>query len=182
MAAVKTICFTGLNPQQLGGDDLNPSSFWVKQTLSAAIKRAVNRRISSFISGGAPGADLWTAEILLQIKAQQIKKSHHGRSEIRLTIAQPCTSPAQGWPPEQRRQYDKLLQKADKILAVSRGLATAINKRKRDVWMIDHSDAMIAVWDGAVGRVGIAIAYARDARKPVLVIDPQKKTEKWLLN
>jgi len=46
--------------------------------------------------------------------------------------------------------------------------------------MVDNSDATIAVWDGQPSGTGNTVEYARKQGKPVLVIDPTEKTERWL--
>lgn len=52
--------------------------------------------------------------------------------------------------------------------------------QKRNEWMIDNSDAIIAVWDGTPSGTANTIEYARKQGKPVLVIDPEKRVEGWL--
>jgi len=51
--------------------------------------------------------------------------------------------------------------------------------QKRNEWMVDNSDAVIAVWDGTPGGPGNTVDYARKFGRSVLVIDPIKQTEKW---
>lgn len=99
---IEKICFTGHRPKKLGGYERNPISDYVKMALSDAIERAIKRRIETFISGGALGVDQWAAEIVLDIKARQIKKSYDRFSEIKLIIAQPFPSQSARWPQDAR--------------------------------------------------------------------------------
>jgi predicted Rossmann fold nucleotide-binding protein DprA/Smf involved in DNA uptake len=46
--------------------------------------------------------------------------------------------------------------------------------------MVDNSDAVIAIWDGGASGTANTVEYARKQGKPVLVIDPEKKSEGWL--
>jgi hypothetical protein len=48
--------------------------------------------------------------------------------------------------------------------------------------MVDNSDAVIAVWDGTPGWILDSVDYAREKEKPVLVIDPVKQSEKWIID
>jgi uncharacterized phage-like protein YoqJ len=52
----------------------------------------------------------------------------------------------------------------------------------RNEWMVDNSNAMIAVWDGSPGGTANTVKYAQAKERPVLVIDPVKREEKWILN
>jgi len=54
--------------------------------------------------------------------------------------------------------------------------------QKRNEWMVDNSDAVIAVWDGTPGATATAVDYARKLGRSVLVIDPVKQTEKWIMD
>ncbi len=49
-------------------------------------------------------------------------------------------------------------------------------------WMIDNSDAAIAVWDGLAGRTADTLNYAEGSNSPVLVIDPRKELERRILS
>ena len=182
MTKIKSICFTGHRPQKLGGYEPNPTSDFVKRSLRDAIKRAVKRRVETFISGGALGVDQWAAEIVLDIRAREIKTSYHKESNIKLIIAQPFPSQSIKWPQDARRRYDKILQKADRIVAVNDDPFAAWKMQKRNEWMVVNSDAVIAVWDGAPGGAANTVDYARKLGRSVLVIDPVKQTEKWVMD
>jgi hypothetical protein len=49
---IKKICFTKHRPKKLDGYKRNPISDYVKLALRGAIKRAIKRRVDTFISGG----------------------------------------------------------------------------------------------------------------------------------
>jgi hypothetical protein len=46
--------------------------------------------------------------------------------------------------------------------------------------MVDNSDAVIAIWDSGPSGTGNTVEYAKKQGKPVLVIDPDKKSEIWI--
>ena len=182
MAKIKTVCFTGHRPQKLGGSEQTPIADFVKRSLRDAIERAIKRRIDTFISGGALGVDQWAAEIVLGIRALKIKESYLRESNIKLIVAQPFPSQSAKWPQDARRRYDKILQKADRIVAVSDDPYAAWKMQKRNEWMVDNSDAVIAIWDGTPGGPANTVDYARKLGRSVLVIDPVKQTEKWIMD
>ncbi len=54
--------------------------------------------------------------------------------------------------------------------------------QKRNEWMVDNSDAVIAVGDGTPGATATTMDYARKLGRSVLLIDPVKQTEKWIMD
>jgi uncharacterized phage-like protein YoqJ len=113
-------------------------------------------------------------------KGGATKKVATGLGGIELVIARPYPSQPNRWPTETRRHYEKLLQKADRIVETSDDPYAAWKNQKRNEWMVDNSDATIAIWDGQPSGTGNTVEYAQKQRKPVLVIDPVKKVEGWL--
>lgn len=61
-------CFTGHRPEKLGVTEEK-----IKMLLSSAVDDAIERGISTFITGMARGFDLWAAEVVLQ-KKENISK------------------------------------------------------------------------------------------------------------
>jgi len=182
MAYIKKVCFIGHRPKKLGGYDRNPISDYVKMALRGAIERAIKKRVETFISGGALGVDQWAAEIVLDIQAKEIKKSYGRFSEIKLIIAQPFLSQPAKWPQDAKRRYDKILQKAHKIIAVKDDPYAPWKMQARNEWMVDNSNAVIAVWNGLPGGTENTVKYSQAKGRPVLVIDPVEQNERWILN
>ena len=83
MAAISTVCFTGHRQQRLGGFEKNPTADYVKVALREAIERAVKQGVETFISGGNLGVGQWAADIVLDLKAKESKKSRGQISNIK---------------------------------------------------------------------------------------------------
>ena len=122
----------------------------------------------------------WEADIVLEVRAERQKRSPQGFGGIKLIIARPFPSQPNRWSLEARRHYEKILQQADRIIETNDDPYAPWKLQKRNEWMIDNSDATIAVWDGEPGRTGSTVGYAQIQGKPVLVIDPEKRDEEWL--
>ena len=43
---------------------------------------------------------------------------------------------------------------------------------KRNRYMVDHADVLIAVWDGSPSGTGKTVRYAHQQGKSVTIIDP----------
>jgi len=61
---------------------------------------------------------------------------------------------------------------ADGVVVVSEGGYSARNMQRRNEWMVDHSDKVLAVWDGSNGGTGNCVAYARSIGREIIRIDP----------
>ncbi len=44
--------------------------------------------------------------------------------------------------------------------------------QKRNEWMVDNCDMLVAVWDGTDGGTYNCIDYAKRMKKPRILIDP----------
>lgn len=44
----------------------------------------------------------------------------------------------------------------------------------RNQWMVDHCDALVAIWDGSSGGTENCVNYAKDQGVPMVRIDPKK--------
>jgi predicted Rossmann fold nucleotide-binding protein DprA/Smf involved in DNA uptake len=51
-------------------------------------------------------------------------------------------------------------------------VASAMLRRNR--WMVDHCDAVIAVWGGSPGGTAQSVRYARDLGRPVYLFNPRE--------
>ena len=153
------VAFTGHRPEKLGGYGPNP----VQDRVRAEIRYVLETwRPEAAISGMALGVDQWAAEICVNM-------------EIPFTAAVPFETQESAWPNESQQHYRDLLFKANKILVVSPGRYYAAWKmQKRNEWMVDHCDRLLAVWDGSTGGTYNCVSYARSVGKYVHVLNPKE--------
>ena len=163
----KTCCFTGHRPQSL------PFGFNENDARCAALKKALREQIihliekenvTHFISGMAIGIDMYAAEIVLGLKA-----SYPG---ITLESAIPCENQAEKWTEEQRDRYFDIAAKCDKETMIQcQYTPDCMHKRNR--YMVDQADFIVAVWDGRPSGTGKTVQYAQRQGKPVKIINPK---------
>ena len=164
----KTVCFTGHRPDKLGGYDENkPIIKWVKKELEEAIDKAIEAGFTTFISGGALGVDQWAAEIIIEKKEKY--------PNIKLVIAKPFPSQGRKWPASSRKRFHKICESADVVVDVSPDPYTREKMMRRNQWMVNKSDMVIAVWDGSAGGTADAVDKAIEAGKPIYRINPKSK-------
>lgn len=140
---MKTCAFTGHRPQNLpfGFNEEDERCIDLKKTLREQIINLIeNEGVTHFISGMAIGVDMYAAEIVLGLKA-----SYPG---ITLESAIPCESQAAKWSEALRDRYFDIASKCDKETLIQTHYSPdCMDKRNR--YMVDHADVLIAVWDGS---------------------------------
>ena len=87
---------------------------------------------------------------------------------IPLTCAIPCNGQESQWPHKSQVQYRAILSKAAKIVNTSPGPYAAWKMQKRNEWMVDNCDKVIALWDRSGGGTANCITYAKSIGKPII--------------
>ena len=162
----KSCAFIGHQSQSLSPHPNEADEFCsaLKQELRTQIIRLIeDESVAHFISGMSLGVDLYAAEIVLDLKVAY--------PDITLESAIPCESQAETWSDEQRDRYFDIAARCDKeTLLQTRYTWDCIEKRNR--YMVNHANMLLAVWDGTSGETSSTVRYARRHGKTVLVIDP----------
>ncbi len=141
------VCFTGHRPEKLSFSEAE-----VKAGLTEQIKKAVEDGYTTFITGMGKGVDLWAGEIVCKLR--------DNGSRIKLVAANPYDGFGKGWPAEWRSLHREMLEKADFVENVCPGYHKDCFL-VRDKWMVDHSDLVIAVFNGAPGGTKFTIEYTK---------------------
>ena len=147
-------CFTGHRPVKLTAPERV-----IKQWLEKQIDQAVADGYRTFITGCAMGVDIWAGQIVLNKKEKN--------PDIRLIAANPWPKMAEGWKPLWRDQHRELLSKADEVKTISDHYYKFVYK-KRNTWMVDHSNRLIAYYNGTPGGTLETILYAEKSGLEVI--------------
>ena len=143
----RCVCFTGHRPEKLTWTEDE-----VRARLTEQVEKAVSEGYTTFITGMAKGVDLWAGEIIADLR-------DHG-SNIKLVAADPYPGFGKGWSPEWKSKHQEILAKADIVEIICKGY----NKgcfMLRNKWMVDHSNLVIAAYNGEPGGTKNTIDYAR---------------------
>ena len=158
--------FTGHRPKGLpfGYNERDSRCKKLKKELKKLILNKIkNENVTTFLSGMALGTDMFAAEIVLELKRKF--------RNITLTAVLPCRTQAARWNNEAIARYELILAKCDKII-VLQDEYTQSCMPKRNLYMVEHSDCIIAVWSGTEGGTANTIRFAIDRHLPVTVLDP----------
>jgi uncharacterized phage-like protein YoqJ len=171
MPEIKTLAFTGSRPHKLpwGFDESHPACLSLKTTVKERLVRLIeDKNVRRFISGMAMGIDMICAEIVLELKESY--------PDINLTAAVPCKDQDMLWPQKQRDRYTLILGQCDDIHMISEAYSGDCME-KRNKWMADHCDMLLAVWNEKPGGAGKTLKYAEKRGIEIVIIDPSELSD-----
>lgn len=151
-------CFTGHRPEKL-----HCSESAVRTALKCEIERAIADGMRTFISGVAWGTDIVAAEIVLQCRAVD--------PSIHLICAIPHPGFENRMDESWRQRYLSVLSHADVARIISQEWSQNCYQ-VRNIWMVDRSARVIAVFGGESGGTRNTLAYARRMGVETVIIDP----------
>ena len=161
-ARQESCCFTGHRPAKLpwGYNEQDPRCVKLKERIADAVLLAYQEGYRHFLCGMAQGCDLYFCEVVLALRTRH--------PEITVEAAIPCPTQADGWSAAQRERYRRILEQCDYETMVQEHYTRECMQR-RNRYMVDHSDLLIALHDGLPGGTRYTIEYA--LRRGVNIID-----------
>lgn len=151
------IAGTGHRPNKLGFQLPNPTYISVCRDTKAILQQ---EKPDMVITGMALGFDMWLAKICIDLN-------------IPFIAAVPFPGQESKWNDNYKNIYRLLLRKAHDIVMVNDGPFSASKLHKRNEWMVDQCDKLIAVFNGSEdGGTFSCIQYAKKQDKEIIYIKP----------
>lgn len=149
----KTCCFTGHRAAKLPWRyyERDPRCLDLKARLYDAVDAVYSDGVDHFICGMADGCDLYFCEAVLRLKADH--------PEVFLEAAVPFPGQADNWSNVEKDRYDSFLGACDKITLLQEEYTPGC-MMKRNRYMVDHADLIIACYDGKPGGTLNTLRYA----------------------
>lgn len=141
-----TCAFTGHRPEKL-----NISEREAKQLLRIAVRNAIKSGYRVFVTGMAPGIDIWAGEVVLEFKAEN--------PNIHLLCALPYPTFYRNRNNSEKARYKNILSHAD-LTHISFPYYDPRSYQSRNMWMVDNSSLLIAFFTGEFGGTKNTIDYA----------------------
>lgn len=141
---------TGHRPPKLGGYS---EDVFIRLVLLA--KENIPDDTSLIISGMALGWDTALAQAAVE-------------KNIPFIAAIPFLGQEKRWPQKSCTLYHNLLSMAKDIVYVSDPGYSPVKMQKRNEWMVDHSDKILALFDGSYGGTFNCISYAKRQHKQII--------------
>lgn len=156
------ICITGHRPNKMYGYNIYNSEWTsLKEKLKNML---IENNCSEAITGMALGVDTVFALAVLELK--------EAGYDIRLHCAIPCRNHSCKWVKESVDLYNDILSKADTVKLVSDEEYKPWLMQRRNEYMVDIADKVIAVWDGSSGGTRNCVEYAERQGKEIIRIIP----------
>lgn len=131
--------------------------------------------VRTFLVGAALGVDLWSGEILLELKKQP------EYNDIHLVVAIPFAGHDDQWDDRSKGRLERLKKDAE-VITVSKQAGAAGYKR-RNYYMVDHSDHLLAVYDNTRSLrsgTGQTVHYAQKKGLLITLIHPDSGKVSYL--
>ena len=136
------------------------------KVITEIIKTTKPNEVIYFYSGGALGFDQIAFDVV-----ERLKKMFKTRTIVN-EVDVPFENQYTVWSEEEQREYINMLRKANKVVRVDRlenykikGLEQDIyhpaKMQKRNEFMVDNCDILIALWNGTSGGTKNCINYAK---------------------
>ncbi len=149
--SAKVCCFTGNRPEKLSRSEKE-----VKKLLVGSILDSYEVGYRVFISGMARGVDQWAAMVVLTLRCFY--------SDIRLVAALP-------FPATKKQSIDEetmILYEANETITLSEKYWRGAYE-KRNKWMVEMSNRVIALCDAESGGTQNTIRYAKKIGKEIII-------------
>lgn len=143
----QTCCFTGHRKLQSGRKGE------IVRKLEASVAALIEEGYRFFCAGGALGFDTLAAQTVLALR--QIYP------EIKLILVLPCVSQTKGWPAADKAVYQRIMERADEVIYVSREYTKGC-MHQRNCALVDRSSACICYRTRRTGGTTYTVRYAEE--------------------
>lgn len=94
-------------------------------------------------------------------------------NNVPLIAAVPFVGQESVWPKTAQDRYHEILKAAAEVVIVCEGGFAGHKYHERDKWMVAHSEAMIALWNGhPKGGTAATVRYAKQANRELFNVWP----------
>lgn len=153
------IAVTGHRPHKLNNeyDYEGPCSKFIKEQLK---KHLQTLGATQGITGMALGSDTIFSQVCLELN-------------IPLLAAIPFVGQEKKWPSKSQKLYWEIIKNPLTTLEVGTNGYSKAAFQKRNEFMVDSCDKLIAVYDGTLGGTHNAVRYAQSIEREIILINPQ---------
>ncbi len=163
---LQSVCFSGHRPEMLLSPFNEQSSVIqnLKSLLKIEILLAIEQGATQFLSGMAQGVDLIASEIVLSLKKEYPSIQH--------IAVIPFKQQSNCWNHSWSLRHQQVKQCSDQVICLSE-YYTRYCFSKRNRYMIEHSNQLIAVFCGDYQTgTGQTIQYAKKRGKSIRILEP----------
>jgi uncharacterized phage-like protein YoqJ len=166
-----TVSITGHRPNKLHGYNIHSQVYdgirtEIQRCLDKLVQESGETELVAY-SGMALGIDQIFVEELIKYNTAHLEE------HFKIVAAIPFKGQECKWPVSSQKFYHNLLRYCDEIVYVSDPGYATWKMQKRNEYMVDHVDHVLAVWDGSAGGTGNCVSYAKQQKKDLVTIHPR---------
>ena len=161
-----TCAFTGHRPKSFSWkyNEAAPDCVLLKKVLAEQIKALTDSGVTDFLSGMAQGVDLWSSQIVLDLRKNN--------PALKLHVILPCEGQERKWTASAQEHYRLILAQANEVIYVGQEYSQDC-MLERNRYLVDHSSILLAVYNGSYrSGTGMTVRYAQKLGREVIIIDP----------
>ncbi|MDQ0206022.1 SLOG family protein [Alkalicoccobacillus murimartini] len=138
---MKTLLITGYKPHELGiFDTKHPGIQYIKKALSKQLISLIEEGIEWVIISGQQGVELWSAEVVFDLKELY--------PDVKVAVLLPFLEQEAQWKEASKEQYQHVLNHADFVKAITnRVYDSPAQLRLKNDYLVDKSDALLILYD-----------------------------------
>ena len=160
----RTCCFTGHRAEKLPWkfNDNAPACMDLKCKLSDVLAAVYEAGYRHFICGMASGSDLYFGEAVVALRDEH--------PDVTLEAAIPHEGQPDRWSPALQKRYFRLAEECDER-TILHSWYTPDCMMNRNRYMVDHSNLLIAVYNGSPGGTRSTMLYAMRQGLEIIQLD-----------
>ena len=167
MDTIKTCCFTGHRAEKLpwGDDERAPACLALKAAIADVLATLYAGGCRHFICGMATGSDIYCGEAVVALRDEH--------PDVTLEAAIPYDGQPERWPRVWRERYYRLAEECDKLTVLHRSY-TPDCMMDRNRYMVDHSQVVVAVYNGSAGGTRSTMLYAMRTGRQIIELPVER--------
>jgi uncharacterized phage-like protein YoqJ len=152
------LAFTGHRPEEVGGFKIPNPTY---EKIIKQIELVLNELKPEMVYVGmALGVDTWVADLCIGMR-------------VPFTACIPFKGQELIWSRKDQWWYQDLLNKAKEVVVVCEGGYEPWKMQKRNEFMVDKADVLVAVWNGEKqGGTYNCVKWAEKVGRPIIRINP----------
>lgn len=132
-----------------------------KDKLKQLFLKVIEDGYDTFLNGMAIGFDAISFNVLEEIRREK---------DIRIIACIPCLNQSDKFNNSQKIEYERMVLSADESIVLSKKYTTTC-MTKRNKFMVDNSDILIAYMSKNFGGTAKTVTYARENDKKIIIFD-----------
>jgi uncharacterized phage-like protein YoqJ len=157
------LAITGHRPDKLGG---------YSERVATALRGFAIDEMSRYVGQGD-----FRVYVGMAIGFDQAIAWACGELRIPFVACIPCDNHDAKWSPSMQGRSRLLLERADQVVVVSPGPYAVWKMQKRNEFMVDNADELLALWNGSSGGTANCVRYAERRCVPKVII--KNIWDKW---